>query len=278
VREGIDTAQPRAIIKVGGSLLREGTDYEEIANRLVPWLDRGAWVVVSAAAGVTDALDRLAHHRQADALSEILHRHTRLAGESLPSSLEGELTDTVQDHGNRTTIVSWGERASAAVLQARLRRIHTRVPIVELTSTGALHGHAAAIVPGFYVRDAEGRIHLLPRGGSDISAVLLARRLGRSEIRLWKEGGGIHASDGASVVREIQGLDLVERLGETIRPLHPAAVRLALRWGIELVLESPAHPALSTRVLTRPPTAVELRPRGLELLREDAPRVEVMDR
>jgi len=266
------------VIKVGGSLLREGSDYAEIANRLVPWLDRGAWVVVSASAGVTDDLDRLAHHREDDALLEILGRHTRLAGESLPFGLEGELTNAVHDHGDRTTIVSWGERASAAALQARLQRIHTLVPMVELPSTGAMTDHAAAIVPGFYVRDAGGRIHLLPRGGSDISAVLLARRLGRSEVRLWKNGGGIHASDGASVVREIHGHDLVDRLGETVRPLHPAAVRLALRWGIELVLESPAHPALSTRVLTRPPTAVELQPSGLEFLRENARRVELRNR
>lgn len=271
-------AQGSAVIKIGGSLLREGSDYAETAHRLVPWLDRGAWVVVSAAAGVTDALNRLAHHRQPEALSEILDRHTRLAGEPLPSGLEEELTDAVHDHGDRTTIVSWGERASAAVLQARLRRLHTTVPIVELPSTGAMDVHAAGIVPGFYLRDAGGRIRLLPRGGSDISAVLLARRLGRSEVRLWKNGGGLHALDGASIVPEIQGLDLVERIGETIRPLHAAAVRLALRWEIELVLESPADPALSTRVLTGPPTDVDFRPHALELPQEDARRLQVLNR
>lgn len=245
-----DPLQVPTVIKVGGSVLRGEEDFQSIAERLRPWLQAGAWVVVSAARGVTDQLGRLAKDPDLTVAHDLLSRHARWAGEPLPATVARELPSAVLEPSRHAaTILSWGERASAAALGARLSQIGIRAPIAELPSRGPPPNARAAIVPGFYIRDAAGRIHLLPRGGSDISAVLLATRIHAREVRFWKDGGGIHVpAEPASTVPELYGSDLLAQLGDRIRPLHPAALRLALRAGLDLVLEDPSGQFPSTRV------------------------------
>lgn len=260
------TASPRVAttIKVGGSVLRDEADYRRIAAALRPLLERGAWVVVSAAHGVTDELERLANDRRPGAVPEILYRHSRLAGGPLPASLASELVSSVRDTSvPAATIVSWGERASTAAIQSRLSQIGIRVPVAELPLSGLLAFRAATLVPGFYVRDPHGHVRLLSRGGSDISAVLLAARLHAPEVRFWKNGGGIRgATDGMSTMPEIDGFDLLTRLRDAISPLHPTALRLALRERIELIFEDPTGVWPSTRILARPPEATTAGPQN----------------
>lgn len=253
-------AAVETVIKVGGSVLRDEADYRAIADRLRPWLDRGTWVVVSAGRGVTDELERLARERRPEAVPGLIARHARWAGRPLPPDAASELAIAVRDASlPAADIVSWGERASAAALQARLLEIGSRVPVEELPVRGLPPRHPAAIVPGYYVRDLGGRVRLLPRGGSDISAVLLASRLGARRVRLWKDGGGLRgASD--STVPEVDGEDLLGRLRGTIRPLHPAALRVALRAGLDLFLEDPFDRLPSTVVRSRPWSAAVLGP------------------
>ncbi len=239
------------VIKVGGSLLRDRQDYEILAHLLRPWIDNGAWVVVSAAKGITDSLARLSCDRRQALVRKFLADHAYKVGVPTPAELEEELSAAALDasvHDN--LLLSWGERSSAAALRIHLERLGARIPIVELPCKGTLPPHRAAIVPGFYLRDARGLIHMLPRGGSDISAVLLAVRLGAKQVRLWKNGGGIHESGNeTSVLREISGSALLKRLGNTIRPLHPTALRLALRHGIDLTLEDPQGHYPPTRIV-----------------------------
>lgn len=242
--------RPDAVIKVGGSVLRDETDYRRVAARLQPWTEQGAWIVVSAAYGITDQLNRLATSRSLTLVPDLVARHARLGGNTLPHELVAELTSAVCSASNSSAIIlSWGERASAWALREQLSMIGVHLPIAELPSRGLPPTHRGAIVPGFYVRDPRGRVGLLPRGGSDISAVLLAKRLHATEVRLWKDGGGIRSpEDAARTVPETDGSDLLARLETSIRPLHPAALRLALREGLDLILEDPLGRHPSTRV------------------------------
>ena len=240
-----------SVIKVGGSLLRDESDYRTIARCLRPELARGAWVVVSAAHGVTDELEDLARDRRPEAVAALLARHDRLAGTPLPAPLRSELMSGLREasvaHG---TILAWGERASAAALQSRLSQLGVHVRVAELPWSGLPPIRGAALVAGFYVRDPNGGVSLMSRGGSDISAVLLAVRLHTPEVRLWKSGGGIHTADATSTIPEMEGFELLERLGDRIRPLHPSALRLALRCQIELILEDPTGAGPPTRIRT----------------------------
>ena len=44
-----------------------------------------------------------------------------------------------------------------------------------------------AVMPGFYGGGADGRIHTLPRGGSDISGALLASASGSDAYENWTD-------------------------------------------------------------------------------------------
>ena len=58
-----------------------------------------------------------------------------------------------------------------------------------------LHDMERAVMPGFYGGGADGRIHTLPRGGSDISGALLASASGSDAYENWTDVSGILMAD-----------------------------------------------------------------------------------
>jgi aspartate kinase len=241
------------VIKVGGSILRSEESYRTVARLLAERLKREpTWIVVSAAQGITDALERLGRTtvgRQAHSLLEV---QSRLTGVPCTSNWEADLRDRVCEAqiGHTDRLLAWGEQASTAALRSHLFRFGIRVPIVELTQGIRLPSWWAALVPGFYVRDRAGKARCLPRGGSDISALLVAAQLGARSVRLWKDGGGILSTPNG-VMPEIEAAALLPSITRTIRPLHPAALLLAIRRGIDLVLEDPFNHCAPTRIMAR---------------------------
>jgi len=61
----------------------------------------------------------------------------------------------------------------------------------------ALDARPVAVLPGFAGRDDDGNFSLLGRGGSDLSALFVARELGASVCRLLKDVDGIYEHDPA---------------------------------------------------------------------------------
>ena len=243
---------PPLIVKVGGSLLPSREGYRLVAEALAPILDQGpTWVVVSAAKGVTDALHAaIAGQEDPDA---VLRLHERLFAGPLPQHLLGwfRTARAAAQAGSPEALLAWGEQASAELLRTQLADLGHDLAVVELEPSASPPMARRAIVPGFYVRGAEGAIQVLPRGGSDISAVMAARWVGAPEVRLWKEGGGIRLQPGVTVDR-VDAQTLVHWLGDRVRPMHPAAVRLAAQAGIGLLLEDPWGADGSTRIVPVP--------------------------
>lgn len=250
-----------AIIKVGGSVLRNPTSYARIARLLHPeFLPRPTKVVVSAAYGITDALERLAASANPGDARALLDRQFTTTGISPYNSRETDFWRGLLEAkvGSRNRLLAWGEQESAAAVQDHLARSGLLVPVEELRSDDP-PSPDSAIVPGFYVRDCSGHVRCFPRGGSDISAVLIAGQLHARSIRFWKDGGGIRSN--GEVLAEVDGPALAKQLAGTIRPIHPAALLLASRKGIDLVLEDPFDEHESTRI--RSTESVSLLPRDL---------------
>ena len=64
----------------------------------------------------------------------------------------------------------------------------------------ALEGECAILVlPGFYGRNAEGRVQLMGRNGSDYSAAAVAAALGARSCQIWKDVDGFFSADPAIV-------------------------------------------------------------------------------
>jgi aspartokinase/homoserine dehydrogenase 1 len=152
-------------------------------------------------------------------------------------------------------LVARGERISAAILTAALARAHRRAAYVEATDiivTDGVHGGAAshlgettrrarrilrpllsrgtvAVVAGFIGRAPDGGVTTLGRGGSDLTATLLARALGARQVVLWKDVPGILTADprtvpDARLIPQLHHREAAEVAHYGAKVLHPRAL------------------------------------------------------
>lgn len=128
-------------------------------------------------------------------------------------SLLGELSARSLD-----SILSFGERLSAHIVQAALSAsgIHSGyLDARKIIKTDSEYGNAhinmalsekaiqdyfsvnrdLAVVTGFIASDSQGRTTTLGRGGSDLSAALIASAVGAKEIHIWTDVDGILSAD-----------------------------------------------------------------------------------
>ena len=180
---------PVTVVKLGGSVLTSPAAYRRaagfIAARLVESPGERVLAVVSAEYGATDAL-----------LSEA----REIAGEP--------------DRATLDLLWSTGETRSAALLTLHLHAMGVAALALNAHQTGleetdnagaarvralrlraALAGHDVVVAPGFVARGAADRIVSLGRGGSDLTAVLIAAGLGAGRCELVKDVAGYYSAD-----------------------------------------------------------------------------------
>jgi aspartate kinase len=180
------------VVKLGGSIFVGEDSYREVAaffvRRLRECVQERLLVVVSARNGLTDELESLAR---------------RITGE--PDS--------------RTLDLLWatGEMRSVALLTLHLKDMGIAAVGLNIHETGLrldgasierpgievipqqiereLREHSVVVVPGFFGMHDGGAIASLGRGGSDLSAVLLADELDASQCELIKDVSGYFTTD-----------------------------------------------------------------------------------
>lgn len=259
-------AFPIAVVKFGGSVLADESSLWQVVHEVYALVRSGRRVVavVSALKGQTDRLLAQAR-RVADSPEESGVALLAGTGESASAALLGLALDRAGVPAEVLDAAAIGLRTAgpaldaelAGVDEASLRRALTRVPVV--------------VVPGFAGRDADGRVTLLGRGGSDLTAVFLAARLG-AECRLVKDVSGIYEADPASTPRGTPwprrfatlSWDEAARLGG--KAVQPKAVRLAAQRGVELHIGAQLRPD-GTRVGALPSVAEERPPAAPRPLR-----------
>jgi aspartate kinase len=184
------------VIKLGGSILVNPKAYRQAAifvrNRQRADPDECLVIVVSAQEGATSKLERTAR---------------KIVREPHAAALD--------------LLWSTGEIRSAAILALELQALGVQaVPLniyqagLRLSASGSEDAHFSeavqftprlldqalakyqiAIVPGFFAINPEGAITSLGRGGSDLTAVLVARGLRASRCELIKDVPGYFTSD-----------------------------------------------------------------------------------
>jgi aspartate kinase len=233
-REGI------AVIKIGGSILTSSKAYRRAAifvrNRHRASPGERLVVVVSAQEGTTDALERTARG---------------IANPPNPATLD--------------LLWSTGELRSVSLLALHLQALGISAAALNIHETGlqlpksgceadrllsnpgrlrqALAHHPILIVPGFLAVNPEGGVVSLGRGGSDLTAVLLAEGLGASRCELIKDVAGYFSSDphrdpAARHVPHLtfeQALDFADGGCDLVQR---KAIEAAARCGLPLVIRS----------------------------------------
>lgn len=228
------------VMKLGGSIFNGPISYRRaarfVSQRLAANPEENVVVVVSAQNGETDEL-----LREAQAIVDA-------PGEEALDLLwsTGELRSVVR---LALHLQAAGIRAAALDVRQTGLRIAARglgVARAKFDATElrkALQENRAAIVPGFLATDRSGAIVTLGRGGSDLTAVLLAAGLGATRCELIKDVPGYFTDDpnvnvGAHHIARLSfaramamanaGCDLVQR----------AALEVAGRCGLPIVVRS----------------------------------------
>lgn len=183
-----------SVLKFGSSVLEREEDYPKVALEVYRHVRDGEKVmaVVSALAGQTD---------------DLLDQAQRVGGDAAPDALVARLARV-------------GELHSAAMLALALSRLGVRAAtldphemglvaegspldsnLVGLDAKGVcakIDAHDVVVVPGFVADHAEHGVVTLGRGGTDLTAVFLAAKLGAHRVRLIKDVDGVYGEDPAA--------------------------------------------------------------------------------
>ena len=220
------------VLKFGSSILRGPQDAPRVASAIYGHVRAGRKVVavVSAFAGHTDALLAEARGLGLPHSNNLLPGYVAL-GEEKAAALTAIACDRVGLDACALSVRELGIVADGEPEHARpcgLRPDHLKQ---------ALHRHEAVIVPGFGAVQPDGRLALLGRGGSDLTAVFLAAELGLDRARLVKDVDGLYDHDpndhAAPALRYRRvSWDVARRLGGSL--VQRDAIDLGEARGVEI--------------------------------------------
>lgn len=181
------------VLKFGSSILRNADEAPAVASEIYGHVRAGRKVVavVSALSGHTDRMLAEARALGLSHENELLPAYVVL-GEEKSAALVAIACDRVGLDAvglsvRELGIVVEGPAQHARPVSLRGDRLHQ-----------ALAEHQVVVVPGFGGIRPNGRVALLGRGGSDLTAVVLAAELGLSRVRLVKDVDGLYDRDPAS--------------------------------------------------------------------------------
>jgi aspartokinase/homoserine dehydrogenase 1 len=187
---------------------------------------------------------------RAEMLAHIAESFQELEALAQGLRLLRELTPRTTDY-----VVSRGEQLCARLLASALHVSGTRaeyVDALEVVQTDTVYGQASPdlgrtdrcaqsvllpilargtipVLPGFLGATPTGDVATLGRGGSDLTATLLGRALGASQVSLWKDVPGLLTADprvvpDARVIPQLHAREAAELAYYGAKVLHPRAL------------------------------------------------------
>jgi aspartate kinase len=112
------------------------------------------------------------------------------------------------------------------------------------------------VITGFIAKDEKGNITTLGRGGSDLSATMIAAACGADEVQVWKDVDGILTAD-PRIVKNARPVESItyEAAAELAyfgaQVLHPRAMQPCMKTGITVLVKNSYNPdAPGTRIVS----------------------------
>ena len=176
------------VLKFGSSVLQSESDLPSVVHEIYRWWRQGNQVVavVSAFGTTTDDLTRRAHQVCGEP-DETLLAALLATGEAASSALLGLAL-------NRSGIPAAVLDAEQAGLTTIGRKVDADLTSVDTVKLLAALRRGVVVLPGFVGRSESGETTLLGRGGSDLTALFIAQRLG-GRCLLIKDVDGLYTSD-----------------------------------------------------------------------------------
>jgi aspartate kinase len=248
--ETLSAEGPIAVIKLGGSVLTGTKAYRRAAlfvrNTLAAAPRERLVVVVSAQEGTTDTLERRARAIVAEparAALDLLWSTGEIRSVALLTmhlQALGVAAAPLNIHEAGLTVPDTGRDAG---------RIHLHAGRL----CGVLAKNAVVVVPGFLATDSTHAIVSLGRGGSDLTAVLLAEGLRACRCELIKDVPGYFTADPhrdptARHIPQLNFTQALELAAQGCDLVQCKAIEAASRSGLPLVIRSLSNKAQTSRI------------------------------
>ena len=216
------------VLKFGSSVLRTRADLPSAVHEIYRWYRSGYRVVavVSAIGSGTDELlsqaRALAMEPEPYATAELLATGERASAALLGIALDRSGVPARVLNPREVEMVAAGHPLDSELLSVNCERI-----------SQLFVDYPVLVIPGFFGTDLEGRTHVLGRGGSDLTAVFLARAVGASRCRLIKDVDGVYERDpmqksqvlaGVARPKRFRALEYGEALKIAGKLIQPKAV------------------------------------------------------
>ena len=256
--------------KYGGTSVANAERIRNVAKRIVETQREDCRVVaiISAMAGVTDELIKLAHEMSPD--PDKREMDVLLAtGENAASALTAMAVNAL---GARAISLTGAE---AGILTDR---IHTKARIANISPKQIqelLADDYIVIVAGFQGQSAEGETTTLGRGGSDLTAIALAGTLNADACQIFTDVDGVFTCD-PRVVTDAKKLDeiaydeLLEMAGAGSKVMQSRAVEFAKKFGVEFEVRSSLKRDIGTLAKEETANMEDVIVRGVSIDRKQA--------
>ncbi len=256
--------------KYGGSSVANAERIRSVARRIVKARKAGnrLVVVVSALGDTTDELIELAH----------------------------QITKC-PDEREMDMLLSTGEQVSVALLAMAVRELgvkarsftgpqvgiltdkfHTKARILDINTDrihAALREGQVVIVAGFQGKTASEEITTLGRGGSDLTAVALAKALGAKHCEIYTDVDGIYTAD-PRVVPEARKIDqisydeILELASLGAKVMHSRSVEVGKKFNVPIYVRNSRHEGEGTLITKENAKMEDLVVSGAALAEDEA--------
>jgi aspartate kinase len=256
--------------KYGGTSVGTPERISSVARRLIETQREGCQVVavISAMAGATDNLLKLAQQlspqptsRELDILLSTGERAAAALTAMAVNALGGQ---AISLSGAQAGILTDRNHSKAHIANISPKQIH------ELLSDDYI-----VIVAGFQGQTPEGETTTLGRGGSDLTAIVLAGALNADACQIFTDVDGVFTCDprivlDAKKIKEISYEELLEMAGGGAKVMQSRAVEFAKKFGVEFEVRSSFKKRSGTITREETPSMEDVVVRGISLDRRQA--------
>jgi len=256
--------------KYGGSSVANAERIKHVAGRVIREKRKGhhVVVVVSALGDTTDELIELAHQitlkpsdREMDML---LSTGEQVSVALLAMAIQEQGAKAVSFTGPQIGILTDPFHTKARILGMDTTRIHK-----------ALREGNIVVVAGFQGKTKSGEITTLGRGGSDLTAVALAKSLKARHCEIYTDVDGVYTAD-PRIVPDARKIDVIsyeeilEMASLGAKVMHNRSVEVGKKFNVPIYVRNSRHFKEGTLITKESKQMEDVTVRGVALTEDEA--------
>jgi aspartate kinase len=256
--------------KYGGSSVKDADRMKKVAERVASYKKKGhsLVVVVSAPGDTTDDLlewaDKITPNPSRRELDMLLATGEQMSISLLAMALHEKGVDAVSLTGPQAGFRTDSSHSRARILDIRCERVNAE-----------LKKKRVVIVAGFQGMDSNQEITTLGRGGSDLTAVALAKALKADTCEIYTDVDGIYTTDPRKVkdaqkIKKISYEEMLELASSGAQVMQSRSIEVAGKFDIPLHVRSSYTKNEGTWIVKEDKSMEDVLVRGVSCNKDEA--------